>query len=287
LEIVDIYQTVTDQIVAMIESGQTQGQQLWHRAGVTMPKNALTGKFYRGINVLSLWATAMSRSYDMSVWATYRQWTEMGAQVRKGEKSALVIFYKDLETENPEDEKRIVARASFVFNCAQVEGYTAPAASQIISEAERIEVADQFLSNTGANIQHGGDSAYFAPSKDQIQMPEFSSFVDPVSYYAVALHELTHWSGHKSRLDRDLSGRFKSESYAAEELVAELGAAFLCASMGLTSEPRADHAHYIQHYLRVLKDDKRAIFTAASAAQKAADFLWSLQPAQNEMEEAA
>jgi len=285
---VDLYQTVTDQIVEMIENGQNKGQQLWHRAGLVQPTNALTKKYYRGINVLSLWATAMSRSYDTSLWATYRQWSKMGAQVRKGEKSALVMFYKDLEADAEDVGKRFVARASYVFNCAQVDGFAPPTAPQNISDADRIDVADAFLRNTRAAIRNGGDSAYYKPALDIIQMPDFSSFLDPISYYAVVVHELTHWSGHKSRLDRDLSGRFRSDSYAAEELVAELGAAFLCASMGLTSEPRADHAHYLKGYLSILKNDKRAIFTAASAAQKAADFLWSLQPFQtDDLEEAA
>lgn len=178
-----------------------------------------------------------------------------------------------------------------VFNIEQIEGlpahYYAPAKSQLNPD-QRIEAADAFFADTGADIRHGGSSAYYSPPEDYVQMPVFESFRDAESYYATLAHECTHWTRHKSRLDRDFGRkRFGDEGYAREELVAELGAAFLCADLGLTLEDREDHAAYIGSWLKVLKDDKRAIFTAAAHAQRATDYLHGLQPVIDETDEAA
>ena len=188
-------------------------------------------------------------------------------------------FDRDEETDQPQenDRRRFMARGYSVFNAAQVDGYEAPAAV-ILPPSVRIGCAENFFSSLGANIRHGGNRAYFQPSTDHIQMPPFEAFRDVVAYYATLSHEATHWTGVKSRLDRDMSGRFGSESYAAEELVAELGAAFLCGSLGLANEPRPDHAAYVASWLKILRGDNRAVFTAAAKAQQAADHLYSLQP---------
>ena len=281
----DIYQTVTDYIIAAIEAGAGDWKMPWHAQGggaLALPINAVTGKAYRGINPLMLWASAQAAGYPSGIWATYKQWAELGAQVRKGEKATGIVFWKLLDDGEGEGEgedkgRRCVARGFSVFNAAQVDGYEAPALP-VLPEAQRIDHAEAFFARTGAAIRHGGSRAFYAPEPDHIQMPEFAAFVEPVAYYATLAHEATHWTGHKSRCDRDLSGRFKSESYAAEELVAELGAAYLCADLGLASEPRPDHAAYVANWLKVLKDDKRAIFTAAALAQKAADWLHQGQP---------
>ena len=207
----------------------------------------------------------------------------MGAQVRKGEKSAPVVFWKTFDkeeeqTEEPgdNDRRRFMARGYSVFNAAQVDGYEAPPAV-MLPPAERIGHAEAFFGNLGGDIRNGGNRAYFQPLTDHIQMPPFEAFRDAVAYYATLSHEVTHWTGTKTRLDRDMSGRFGSEGYAAEELVAEMGAAFLCGSLNLANKPRPDHAAYIASWLKILKSDNRAIFTAAAKAQQAADHLHGLQ----------
>lgn len=281
-----IYQRITDQIVAAIDAGAGDFTMPWHTDGtdITQPINAASGKPYRGINVIALWATAQACGYTGARWATYRQWQELGAQVRKGEKSAPVVFWKifdrdEGQAEEPaeNDHRRFMARGYSVFNAAQVEGYEPPPVVAL-PPAVRIGRAEDFFANLAADIRHGGNRAYFQPSTDHIQMPPFAAFRDAVSYYATLSHEATHWTGVKSRLDRDMSGRFGSEGYAVEELVAELGAAFLCGSLGLANEPRPDHAAYVASWLKVLRNDNRAIFTAAAKAQQAADHLHSQQP---------
>jgi antirestriction protein ArdC len=297
-ELKDLYQRVTDQIIKAIESGAADWKMPWHQAGNFMPANASTQKPYRGVNVLSLWAAADANGYPTGLWATYKQWQELGAQVRKGEKATLVVFWKFSSTETEDDttadseereehsHRAVLARGYSVFNAAQVDGYQAPAVPTI-PEAERIQSAESFFAALNADIRHGGGRAYYSPSTDHIQMPCFEIFKDSIAYYSVLAHEATHWTGAAKRLNRDLSGRFGNESYAAEELVAEIGAAFLCADLGLVNEPRPDHAAYVASWLKVLKGDKRAIFAAASKAQAAADWMHSLQGEQEGQRAAA
>ena len=252
-----------------------------------MPRNAVTGRPYRGINVLALWAAARAGGYGSGTWATYRQWRELGAQVRKGEQASPVVFWRVLDERGAEgagdgqdggegdeagERRRLLARGYSVFNAAQVEGYGAPALP-VLPEVERIAHAEAFFAALGAAVEHSGARACYVPSRDVIRMPDFGLFRDAVAYYATLAHEATHWAGHPSRCARDLTGRFGSEAYAAEELVAELGAAFLCADLQLAAEPRPDHAQYVASWLKVLRGDKRAIFTAAAKAQTAADWM--------------
>lgn len=281
----DIYQRVTDSIVAAIEAGAGKWRMPWHSGmdGIApvLPVNLATGRPYRGVNTVVLWASAQAKTYGSAVWGTYRQWQERGAQVRKGEQASPVVFWKITErgeaqdgSEEQEDSRggrRFFARGYSVFNAAQVEGFEVPSPA-LLPEAQRIERAETFFAGLGAAIQHGGNRAFYRPVEDRIQMPLFPAFADPVAYYATLAHEVTHWTGHPSRCARDLKGRFGEEAYAAEELVAELGAAFLCADLALASEPRPDHAAYVQSWLKVLRGDKRAIFTAAAKAQVAADY---------------
>jgi antirestriction protein ArdC len=281
----DIYSRITNQIIAAIEAGAGNWQMPWHSEGCSLrPINATNGKAYRGVNVLALWCAAQEQGFESDKWATYKQWQEMGAQVRKGEKSSSIVFWKindgEGEADNSEEEqnghKRIVARGYAVFNAQQVEGYDLPKPTPR-PEIQRIQEAEQFFQCLNADIRHGGARAYYRSSSDHIQMPNFENFREAIAYYSVLAHEATHWTGAKARLDRDLSGRFGNEAYAAEELVAELGAAFLCADLSLTNEPRPDHAAYVANWLQVLKNDNRAIFTAAAKAQQAVDYAHSLQ----------
>ena len=286
----DLYQNITDQIIEAIETSQAEGYQLpWHRAGVGifMPRNATTGSAYQGINILSLWASAEINRFTTGEWATYKQWQSVGAQVRKGEKSTVGVFYKkfvpkDDDVDDAEDGEeprpRWFARAFRLFNADQVDGYQAEDLPET-SEAERTERAERFVERTGAEIRHGGQRAFYQWASDRIQMPDEVRFRATKTssategYYSTLFHELTHWSGHENRCGRDLNNRFGDSAYATEELVAELGAAFLCAEMEISPQPREDHAGYIQHWMEVMKADKKAIFTAAARANEAVSFL--------------
>lgn len=290
---IDVHAEITHQIIAAIEAGAGDWQMPWHSHGhgLNRPLNIDTAKPYRGVNVISLWAAAQARGFSTGCWGTYRQWQANGCQVRKGEKSSLIIFYKTLAIEEPSDDSnrsddqpaRFVARASRVFNADQVEGYEPAPLPESVDPVEIIERAERFVAATGATIQHGGSSAFYRPSDDLIQMPPHERFLGSEtcsateSYYATLLHELTHWTGTPERCERPLARRFGDDAYAMEELVAEMGAAFLCADLGVTLTPRPDHAAYIDGWLRVLKADKKAIFAAASLAAKATDYLASLQ----------
>lgn len=273
----NIYETITHEIVTAIEQGASTYQMPWHAgARGLQPVNAATSKCYRGLNILTLWMTAAKYGYSSGTWATYQQWQALGAQVKKGEKSASVVFWKNLastdgEQEESEQRAQFVARGYSVFNANQVDGY-APEPMPELPESERIACAERFIASLPAVIGEG-DIACYIPASDRIEIPAFARFKEAKGYYSVLAHELTHWSGAKSRLDRDLAGRFGSESYAMEELVAELGSAFIGGTLGIGCEPRECHAPYIATWLKVLKNDPRAIFTAASKAQAAADYL--------------
>jgi antirestriction protein ArdC len=280
----DVYATVTAQIIEAIEQGVGNWRMPWHTSGrfAFSPINVTTKKPYRGINTVCLWAAAESKGYESGEWGTYKQWQARGAQVRKGEKSTMVVFWKfandaresqDDGADHPPSSSRLIfTRGYSVFNAAQVDGYTAKSEPDL-PMPERIEKADSFFQSIGATLRHGGNRAYYAPETDHIQMPPFQAFVETASYYSTLAHEHTHWTGKAQRCDRQLGKRFGDKAYAAEELIAELGAAFTCAHLGLSTEPREDHAQYINSWLKVLKVDKRAIFTAASKAQQAADFM--------------
>lgn len=288
----DVYSRITDRIIADLEQGVRPWMKPWnteHAAGrITRPLRH-NGQPYNGINVLMLWSAAMDRGYSAPIWMTYKQAAEMGAHVRKGEKGELVVYANKItrtETDavTGEDEERTIPflKGYTVFNVEQVEGLPPrfyELAEPALDSVQRIEAAEAFFTATKADIRHGGNMAYYAIGSDHIQMPPFESFRDAESYYATLAHEATHWTRHPTRLDRDLGRKSWGDAgYAREELVAELGSAFLAADLGLTLEPRDDHAAYLGNWLAVLKEDKRAIFSAAAHAQRAADFLNGLQP---------
>jgi antirestriction protein ArdC len=283
----DIYSRITSQIIRHLEQGVRPWNRPWnaeHAAGrITRPLRH-NGKPYSGINVLSLWVSAMMQNFAAPIWMTFRQAAELDAHIRKGEKGSLVV-YADRITRKESDDKtgdEIDREIPFlkgytVFNVEQIDGLPETYYAKVgpsLDPVVRIEHADKFFTALGATIRHGGNRAFYSIAADAIQMPAFESFQDADSYYATLAHEVTHWTGNKSRLDRDFGGhRFGSDSYAVEELVAELGAAFLCSDLELALEPREDHASYIASWLKVLSADNRAVFTAAAHAQRAAEFV--------------
>lgn len=297
----DPHQRITDRILAELEQGATPWTQPWSMetlAGrVTRPLRA-TGEAYRGINVLLLWIEAMAAGYVAPTWMTYRQAQALGAQVRKGERGSQIVYYgeskKAGEDDSSGDEERgfRFLKTYTVFNVAQIDGLpdrfqieAAPPAPEA-SEVQRIEDAEAFFAAIGATVSHGGDRAYYAAGADRIQLPPFEAFHDAHGYYTTRGHETVHWTSHKSRLDRSF-GREKwgDAGYAREELVAELGAAFLAADLGLCLEPRPDHAAYLASWIKVLQNDKRAIVQAAAHAERAVAYLHQMQP--RHMKEAA
>ncbi|MFZ6769791.1 ArdC family protein [Undibacterium sp. Di26W] len=284
----DVYTRVTDKIIADLEQGTRTWLKPWSASNatdrITLPLRH-NGVPYRGINILLLWGEAMAKGYSSSRWMTFNQASELGAHVRKGERGALVVYANTItKTEANESGEEIESVIPFmkgytVFNVDQIEGL--PDGYQIKPEPageklQLIEQAEAFFAASGASFRHGGNRAYYAPALDLIQLPPADAFRDAESYAATKAHELTHWTSHPSRLNRVLGKRFGDEAYATEELIAELGAAFLSVDLGITPEPRDDHAAYLASWLKVLKADKRAIFTAAAHAQRAVDFLHGL-----------
>lgn len=290
----DIYRTITDKIIAAIEANPGEPVLPWQRGGFqpVIPRNAASGNDYRGVNILSLWITALERGYESGVFATYKQWSALGAQVRKGETAAPIVFYREFEkvkdaaTTKPGDndiETIRMARGYWVFAAEQVDGYALP--SRIApNPIDRIAAADAYFAATGARIVIGGPRACYRPSTDTIHMPDEARFFDTdgrtrtENFYSCLGHEATHWTSPGHRCARQLGQRFGGDQYAAEEVVAETGASFIAARLGIANEPHPDHARYLAHWLTVMKSDARAMFAAAAKAQEAVAYLDSLQP---------
>lgn len=281
----DLYATVTAQIVAELEAGAAPWVKPWSGAAVgeQSPRNATTSRAYSGVNVLLLWMAQAAAGYPSGRWLTFKQALDVGGNVRKGEKGTMVVYVNAIEKQEENAAGELEARRIpflkryTVFNVAQCDNLPA---SCFAGEAkprnadERNALADEFLAITGATIREGSGEAFFTPGHDFISLPGFRTFNSADHYYATAFHELAHWTGHKSRLDRDMRGRFGDASYAAEELIAELAAAFMCAEFGMDGDLR--HAGYIGNWIKLLKSDTRAIFTAAAKAQQAVDYLRGL-----------
>lgn len=285
-----IHQSVTEKIVTAIKAGASTFVMPWHRsrADIGRPTNAATSRAYQGINVVALWAQSTHRGFASGFWATFNQWQSLGAKIRRNERGTVVVLYKTIDRTDvqPLDDEgasvRRLARSFRLFNADQVDGWVPPAPPdrplvELLTEAER------FVSKTCARIIHGGEVACYRRHEDEILLPDPGLFTgSPTStateaYYATKLHELTHWSGASWRLNRAFGERFGDDAYAMEELVAELGSAFLCADLGIANEPRPDHAAYLTPWLKVLEHDPRAIFLAAKLAQDAVEFLASFE----------
>ena len=287
IERASLYSEVTNRIIAELDEGRLPWVQPWDSAtcGCTMPRNAGTARRYSGINVLILWAEGIAKGYASQRWLTYRQTEAAGGNVRRGEKGTVICYAERFtpraEAEAARGEDREARQVAFlkrfiVFNVDQCEGlpeeYTALMFSPdpVFAMAE----ANALIAASGAHLNIGGGEAFYSPSHDFVQVPPQAAFYEPINWYRTALHELGHWTGHGSRLDRDQRGGFGSEAYAKEELVAEMAAAFTCASLGIA--PTVRHSDYIASWLSVLRDDEKAIFRAASHASKASDYLLAL-----------
>jgi antirestriction protein ArdC len=286
----DLYTRVTHQILADLAQGVRPWIRPWasaHPAGsITRPlrHNQIP---YSGINTVLLWTRAMAEGFGAPIWMTFRQALELGGCVRRGQTATTIVYANRLSRtqagEDGQDVERSIPflKAYAVFNIEQIDGLPeafAPAPVAPLPQSARVAGAEAFFRGLGADITHAGDAAWYAPGPDRIQMPPFEAFQSGEDYYATLAHESVHWTRHPSRLDRDLGRKTAGDQgYAREELVAELGAAFLCADLGLELTPRPDHAAYIGAWLRVLQDDKRAIFSAAAHAQRAVDYLKGFQ----------
>jgi antirestriction protein ArdC len=277
----DVYTRVTNAIIEAIDNGAAEYRMPWlvRQDKGFSPVSVGSAKPYRGINTLVLWAQSQTKGYASALWGTYRQWQELGGQVRKGEKGSPVVYWGTYEKQTDDDieekTRGLFAKGYTVFNIEQVDGCKLPKRFEPkLSHNERIERAEVFFAWVGVEIRDGGNRAFYRPDVPvAVWMPGFDQFPEASQYYSVLAHETTHWTSHASRCDRQLGKRFGDSAYAMEELIAELGSAYTMAGLELELTPRADHAAYIDSWLKVLKSDKRAIFTAASQAQKAADWL--------------
>ncbi len=276
----NVYEEVTAKIIAELEKGSAPWVKPWKGNGIAdLPFNAATGRRYNGVNVLLLWGTALEKGYQHASWLTYLQAKTLGGQVRKGEHATAIVFAGSTAKKDStgEEEKYRFLRFHSIFNVEQVDGlperFTGiPPPPRPLDDA--LSNAEEFIALLGADIRHGGSRAAYAPTLDTILMPHREQFESDALYVATKLHEHGHWTGHKSRLDRDLTGRFGGEAYAGEELVAELTEAFLCAELAIPGQLR--HPEYIASWLKVLGEDKRAIFTAAGKATEAANYMRSI-----------
>jgi len=279
-----IYQEVTDRIIVELENGRVPWVQPWDNShgDLTLPKNASTARAYSGINILILWGATIKAGHVDQKWLTYKQAQALGGNVQKGERGT-AICYADVFTPKKEAVRAAAAgeepnaipflKRYTVFNISQCSDLPARLFDKAVAmpDCETIPIAEALIKKTGAEIRIGGNRACYIPSEDFIKVPPQPAFTEQINYYRTCFHELGHWTGHKSRLDRTMKTHFGSKTYAREELVAEMASAFTCANLGIT--PTVRHADYIGSWLEVLKDDNRAIFQAASKASKAADFI--------------
>jgi len=296
----DLYQSVTDTVIAEMERGCVPWVQPWGNvdsaAPVGLPANAHTGRNYSGINILLLWGAAIETARTTQIWLTFKQALALGGNVRKGERGTTICyadsFIPKKEQARAASEGVDPQRVGFlkrytVFNIDQCEGLTEElyVGSAPLPECETIPLAERLIAATGADFRIGGDKAFYVPSRDFIQVPPQPAFFEQINYYRTCFHELGHWTGHKSRLARDMKSRNGTKDYAREELVAEMASAFVCAALSI--QPTVHHTDYLGSWLEVLREDKRAIFRAASLASKAADYILASENETNAETQAA
>jgi antirestriction protein ArdC len=295
-----LYRDITDKIIAELEQGIVPWVQPWTSGKQPFPLghpvNGLTRRSYSGINILLLWSALEERGFASPYWVTFKQCIAMGGSVRKGEKGTHVYFAdrfvpqkEKARAEKDGDEASSIAflKRYTVFNAEQCEGLPKGliATPEPKAEQQIVPEAEALIAATCADFRIGGDQAFYVPSEDFVRIPHQAAYTDPINWYRTAFHELGHWTGHKTRLDRNLTTKFGTQDYAREELVAEMATAFVCASLGIV--PTVRHADYIGNWLQVLKEDAKAIVRAASLASKASDFLLAFQKSQSDLEQAA
>ncbi|HEX9512985.1 MAG TPA: zincin-like metallopeptidase domain-containing protein [Puia sp.] len=285
----DLHQQVTDTIIQQLEKGIVPWHKPWNtpEVGLRLPNNHTTGNYYRGVNILLLWTSVAKNEYATHKWGSFKQWNEKKESVRKGEKGTRIVYYDTMEKEiDGEIQKISFLKSSVVFNRCQLTSFTSADIKDAPQDdlVRRINKVDEFIANSQVEVDHHVGKACFTLSADKIFMPYPEFFIETPEctategYYSTLLHETTHWTGGAKRLNRKFGQEFGDKDYATEELIGELGAAFLCAEFDIAVLPKGDHANYIGYWLKVLKQNKHCIFTAASQASKAVDFLHQLQP---------
>lgn len=293
-----LYDSITTRIIAQLKDGRLPWAQPWDApdtsAAIGLPQNAASKRPYSGINILILWDAVMDRGFSTHIWLTFAQALHLGGHVRKGERGTTVVYAdrfipKDERRhaeETGEDPRAIPFLKRFtVFNIEQCDGLPKEIVRAIPTVRKDLIApnVDRLIKASGIDFRIGGAKAYYNPVHDYVQVPPPQLFFEPVNWHRTALHEMSHATGHHSRLGRDMSGVFGSKAYSFEELVAEISAAYLCATFGV--EPTVRHADYIGAWLAVLREDNRAIFRAASLASRAADYLLSFLPSTDEMDQ--
>ncbi|WP_045391704.1 ArdC family protein [Vibrio rotiferianus] len=281
----DFHQEITNQIIEALENGVKPWTCPWDvSCGSGIPVNYLTKEPYKGMNILLLWSKAMEKKYSSNCWLGFGQAKKLGGHVRLGEKGTHITFYSMVEKDAENEEGKEVfpiMKTHTVFNLDQIEGIDVETVDVPNEPLSRIESADRFIEATGAVIEHRGENAFYSPSSDVIVLPDTRRFSCADDLYATSFHEIVHWTSHKSRLDRKLKGKFGDKDYAFEELVAELGSAFLTAEFGISGD--VQHESYIADWLSVLKNDKRFIFKAASLASKAHLYLLDISTSKSNL----
>ena len=277
----DRYQILTNQVIDLMEKHGSDWIKPWATHAADSHHNKFSGKAYRGTNCFFTAISAYVNGFASNEWGTYKQWSDIGCQVKKGSKGTDIVYFDKIKIEDKEtrEEKMIPLLKGFcVFNADQVEGYEGkkPVIGERFDSHERTE---NMVINSGAIVKHGGGSAFYSPSTDHIQMPNKADFNSADGYYSTLLHEMGHWTGHATRLDRKLANRFGSEAYAFEELIAETASAFMAAFLETEAEPTPNHAKYLNSWIKVLKNDKKAMMQAFSKAQKVADYLMQFDQA--------
>lgn len=282
----DNYQIITDAVLELMEKHGKDWTKPWQAQASLGHCNVQSGKPYNGTNIFLLAVSAMKQGFVSNEWGTFKQWQNKKAKVKKGQKGTKIIFFDKIKIEDKDtqEEKLIPMLKGFtVFNADQVEGYESKPVQPITETKARHDRSEALISATGADIRFGGDRAFYVPSEDFVQMPILEDFKgtdtssDVEAYYSTMFHELTHWTGAKGRMDRKMIGKFGSNAYAFEELIAELGAVFVTCQIGINIVPRADHAKYLNGWLEVIKNDKRAMVKAFAQSQKASDFILSFE----------
>ena len=279
----DIYSEITNKVIELMKTEGMNWTKPWstNLLETGSPINIVTNNHYQGINVFNLAMDSALAGYNSNIWGTFKQWSDKGYKIKKGAKSSIIVFFKQITKEDKNDADNIISfpvlKYFAVFNACQIVDFDIPASPIEKPSIDLDAACDIFFTNTKSRLKLGGDKAYYSPSLDYIRLPNVKDFKTTQGYYNTLFHELGHWTGNANRLDRKFGHSFGNQDYAFEELIAELASTYICAQLGLEKTPCPNHAKYLAGWLTKLKTDKRAFFKAAAQAQKAADYMNSLQ----------